>query len=117
MNENYVAIDTSFSTADTIGKAELFYKDRYLKLKFRQWNDKETTIEFKEVIGFCWDDNYLGQVKVAPDRVYEIENSVWMDELRKEIKINPNKYHHYKLYFIVEAAVLDVIARSMKEQA
>ena len=117
MNENYIEIDVSFSTADTIGKAELFYKDRHLKLMFCQWNDTETTIEFEDVIGFRWDDNYLSQVKVAPDRVYEIENSVWKDELKKEIKINLNKYHHYKLSFITEAAALDVIASSMKEQA
>ena len=115
MNENYVELDVPFSTADTIGKVELSYKDRHLKLKFQQFDDAITMIEFSDVIGFRWDDNYLNQVEVAPDRVYEIENSEWKSELHKELRINLEKYHHYKLYFISEAAALDVIASSMKE--
>jgi hypothetical protein len=115
MNENYVELDTTFSTADTIGKAEIFYKNRHLKLKFRQWDDVDTIIEFENVIGFRWDDNYLSQVKVAPDRVYEIEDSTWKIRLHEEIRIDLDKYHHYKLYFISESAALDVVASSMKE--
>ena len=87
MNENYVELDVPFSTADTIGKAELSYKDRHLKLNFRQFDDATIMIEFSDVIGFRWDDNYLSQVKVAPDRVYEIENSEWKSELHKELRI------------------------------
>ena len=115
MNEKYIEIDVSFSIADTIGKAEILYSDKHLKLTFRQWNDIKTIITFEDVIGFRWDDNYMSQVKVAPDRVYEVVNSAWKNELHRELKINLKEYHHYKLYFISEASALDVIALKMSE--
>ena len=115
MNEKYVELDVSFSTADTIGNAEIFFKGRHLELKFWQWDGAETDITFDDVIGFRWDDNFLSRVKVPPDRVYEIENSDWKNELHEGISINVEKYHHYRLYFISESKALDVIAGSMEK--
>ena len=117
MKETYVELDIPFSTANTIGKAEILYSDRKLYIDFKQFNDKQLTIEFEDVIGFRWDNKYLSRVTEPPDRVYEIQNSVWMAELEGEFKINKNHFYHYKLYFITEAAALDVVASSMKRKA
>lgn len=114
MKETLLELDVPFSTADTEGKVELFYKNYQLEVRFWQWDRKETNVVFDEVAGFRWDDNYLGSVEVPPDRIYEVMDSSWMLELEESGRLGNIKRHHYRLYFISEASAIDVIASKMK---
>ena len=117
MPERYTELDVPFSTADTEGKAEITFRDFRLAVVFKDWRNVVTRVVFEEVAAFRWDDNYLCTCDVAPDRVYQIEESSWMAALRDAGRLgSPERHVHYRLYFISEASALDVIATSMKPE-
>ena len=114
MSVRYIELNLPFSIGDTEGQAELQFKDSQLLVTYRQVAGNEVRLAFDHVLAFRWDDIYLSSVEASPDRIYQLEESPWLQALQD--RLDPSRPHtHFRLYFISQGVALDVVSTGIRQ--
>jgi len=117
MATKYIEVDTSFSTADTEPGISLVYIDRKLTLTFSSWRSEPTVVVFYDVPAFRWDESWSSYTDIAPERVYRVEESEWLERWKREVLVSDSEsYVHFRLGFNAEGMFLDIIASRMEHK-
>ena len=117
MSQRFIEIQTSFSTADTESGISLKYEERKLAVSFRSWKAEPTVVKFYDVPAFKWDESWSNFTALAPDRVYRVEESEWLNRWKQESLISESDgLIHFRLGFNAEGMFLDVIASRLEHE-
>jgi hypothetical protein len=114
MAEAFELLGESFSTADAEVPV-LAYESGTLRVRFRDWREREVEIMFREMVAFSWDDGDAAcSIDHRDDASYIVAGSTWLARHIAAGTVPQSGGHrHYKLCFNV-VGVLQVIAESME---
>jgi hypothetical protein len=117
MPETFEPLSEPFSTADAEAPV-LVYESGVLRVRFRDWREREVAIIFREAVAFSWDGGDAACSAVhRDDTSYIVAGSAWLERHIAVGAIPGSGGHrHYKLCFNA-AGVLQVIAESLEVSA
>jgi hypothetical protein len=110
MPQSFEPLNLPFSTADADAPV-LAYDLGQLHVRFRDWQDKEVALTFRNVALFSWDDGDAAWSSGHRDDIcYTVIGSEWLKRHLDVGTISAGEgHHHYKLCFNA-AGVLQVIS-------
>ena len=114
MPQSFEPLNLPFSTADT-DHPVMAYDRGQLLVRFRDWQQKEVALAFRDVVAFAWDDGDASWSSEHRDDFCDtVVGSVW---LRRHIDVGTinaeERHRHYKLCFNA-AGVLQVISTNLE---
>lgn len=95
-----------FSTAD-VEEIEVRFSNGDLLLSFRDWQEQQQAITFRDCLAFRWQESDEGDLR--DDVCYEVRDSPWLARQAELQGVPRDNYGHYKLCFNGHGA-LDVLA-------
>jgi hypothetical protein len=112
MNPHFEELDVTFSTADVSALA-VSCSARALTVDFADWRGAKSTVVFRDVAAYKWDESSFEHFDASPDRVYRVRESQWLARWPESVG-----YTHYVFGFCglppVPTGYLEVIAKTME---
>lgn len=114
MNTHYELLRGPFSTADA-GYPVILLESGYLRIEYRDWQERVVKLSFHEVAAFSWDDADAAiDENHRDDCSYIVHHSPWLARHRQTGALAPSTGHqHYKLCFNA-VGVLQVLATRLE---
>jgi len=114
MTERYEIVDLGFSVADAEG-ISFGYNGDHLLLTFEDWMEKSVRVEFKNVLGFRFQEaDYYNSNSERDDCCHIVRDSIWLQAHKDQgLLWGDETWRHYKLNFnaggIIEVLCSDAV--------
>jgi hypothetical protein len=113
MSAVYSELETTFTTADTVGPVSISFSGAELTVTFANFRTPVQTVMFYDVRAFSWSGWDGTSPEISPDRIYVVSGSSFLAPWI-EFSASGDQFVHFKLGFNAEGKYLDVIARRME---
>lgn len=112
MDPTFEEIEVAFPTAD-VSALSFTYSGHTLTAAFADWRGTFSTVVFRHVLAYKWDESSFERIDAKPDRVYRVRDSEWLSYWPQAAGLN-----HFVLGFLglhpVGSGYLEVIAQTME---